>query len=69
MYFPVDDNSGYASSLNYVIRTAGDPEALVPTVRATLRSIDSQLAIVQCSPWTSSSIDRRRSSCGDFPFT
>ncbi|MGC2108059.1 MAG: ABC transporter permease [Candidatus Korobacteraceae bacterium] len=47
MYFPVDQNSGYASSLNYVIRTSGDPEALVPTVRATLRSLDSQLAIVQ----------------------
>ena len=47
MYFPVDQNSGYASSLNYVVRTAGNPEAMVGSVRAALRSIDAHLALIQ----------------------
>ena len=47
IYFPVDQNSGYASSLNYVIRTTGDPEALVGSVRATVHSLDPALAIIQ----------------------
>ncbi len=47
MYFSVDQDSGYTSYLNYVIRTQGDPAAMVNSVRATLRSIDQQLAIIQ----------------------
>jgi putative ABC transport system permease protein len=47
MYFPVDQSSGYAISLNYVVRTAGDPAALIGLVRGALRELDPQLAIIQ----------------------
>jgi putative ABC transport system permease protein len=47
MYLPVDQDSGYSSYLNYVIRTQGDPAAMLGTARATLRSIDSDLAFIQ----------------------
>ena len=47
MYLPVDQESGYTAYLNYVIRTAGDPAAMVPSARALLRSMDAQLALVQ----------------------
>ncbi len=47
MYFPVDQNSGYTVFLAYVIRSAQDPAGLVGAVRATLRELDPQLAIVQ----------------------
>jgi len=47
MYFSVDQDSGYASYLNYVVRTGGDPVALIPAVRSTMRSLDPQLAFIQ----------------------
>ena len=47
IYIPVTQDSGYTSYLNYVIRTQGDPTAMLGTARATLRSIDSQLAFIQ----------------------
>jgi len=47
MYFPVDQDSGYASYLNYVVRTDGDPAELVGAVRAAMRSIDPQLAFIE----------------------
>jgi putative ABC transport system permease protein len=47
MYFPVDQDSGYASYLNYVVRSSGDPAELVGEVRWTMRSIDPQLAFIQ----------------------
>jgi putative ABC transport system permease protein len=47
MYFPVDQSSGYAVYLRYVVRTAGDPTGLVSAVRSTLRDLDPQLAIIQ----------------------
>ncbi len=46
-YMPVDQQSGYATYLNYVIRTSGDPAALLPSARAVARSIDPELAFVQ----------------------
>ncbi len=47
MYFPVDQDSGYTSYLNYVIRTSGDPAQMLSAVRSTMRSIDPQLAFIQ----------------------
>jgi len=47
MYLPVDQDSGYSSYLNYVIRTQGDPVAMLGTARATVRSIDPELAFIQ----------------------
>jgi putative ABC transport system permease protein len=46
MYFSVDQDSGYAGYLNYVVRTEGDPAAMVGSVRATLLSVDPQLALM-----------------------
>ncbi len=46
-YVPVDQESGYTTYLNYVIRTNGNPAALLPSARAVLRSIDPELAFVQ----------------------
>ena len=43
----MDQDSGYSSYLNYVIRTQGDPVAMLGTARATLRSFDSELAFIQ----------------------
>ena len=47
MYFPVDQNSGYSTYLNYVIRSKGDPAALVGAVRSLMRAMDPQLAFIQ----------------------
>jgi len=47
MYIPVDQDSGYTSYLNYVVRTSGDPAAMLGTARATVRAIDPQLAFIQ----------------------
>jgi len=47
MYLPVDQDSGYSSYLNYVIRTQGDPGAMLGTARARLHSINSELAFIQ----------------------
>lgn len=47
MYIPVDQESGYAAYLNYVVRTTGDPARLVSSARAVLHSIDPELALVQ----------------------
>ena len=47
MYIPVDQDSGYSSYLYYVIRTQGDPAAMLSTARASMRSIDPQLAFIQ----------------------
>jgi putative ABC transport system permease protein len=46
-YMPVDQESGYTTFLNYVIRTSGDPAALLPSAHAVARSIDPELAFVQ----------------------
>jgi predicted permease len=47
IYLPVSQDSGYSSYLYYVIRTQSDPAAMLPTARATMRSIDPQLAFIQ----------------------
>jgi putative ABC transport system permease protein len=47
MYFPLDQDSEYAAFLGYVIRSTQDPAALVSSVRAILRELDPQLAVVQ----------------------
>jgi len=47
MYFPVDQSSGHAIYLSYVVRTTGDPAALMGMVRGMLRELDPQLAIIQ----------------------
>jgi putative ABC transport system permease protein len=46
-YVPVDQESGYATYLNYVIRTQGDPASLLSSARSVARSIDPELAFVQ----------------------
>ena len=47
IYFPVDQSSGYAAYLSYVIRTSGKPSALIVPARTVLRELDPQLAIIQ----------------------
>ncbi|MGA2902806.1 MAG: ABC transporter permease [Candidatus Korobacteraceae bacterium] len=47
MYLPLDQDSGYSAGLNYVVRTKGDPEAMLGLARSTVRSIDPQLAFIQ----------------------
>ncbi len=47
MYFPVDQSTGYAVYLSYVIRTSGEPAALIGPARAALRDLDPQLAASQ----------------------
>src|SRR3974390_3436012 len=46
-YFPIDQSSGYAIYLSYVVRTTSDPAVLIGLVRRTLRELDPQLAIIQ----------------------
>ena len=50
MYFDIDQDSGYSGYLSYVVRTQGEPAAMVSAVRATVRSIDPQLAFMQPEP-------------------
>ena len=47
MYFPMDQDSGYTSYLNYVIRTSGDPVGMLGPARSALRDLDPQLAFIQ----------------------
>jgi len=47
MYFPLDQSSGYAIYLAYIVRTAADPAELIGLARGTLRELDPQLAIIQ----------------------
>jgi putative ABC transport system permease protein len=47
IYIPVAQDSGYSSGLVYVIRTKGDPAAMLGPARATMRSIDPELAFIQ----------------------
>jgi putative ABC transport system permease protein len=46
-YIPLDQESGYTSYINYVIRTNGDPVAMLPQVRAVALGMDSELAFTQ----------------------
>jgi putative ABC transport system permease protein len=50
MYFPMDQDSGYTGFLIYVLRTQGEPGAVLGSVRAVLGSVDPQLAIMQPEP-------------------
>ena len=50
MYFPLDQDSGVAIFLGYVIRSTQDPAGLVSSARAILRELDPQLAIVEPRP-------------------
>ncbi|MGA8145094.1 MAG: ABC transporter permease [Candidatus Acidiferrales bacterium] len=45
VYYSVDQNP--SSFLSYVMRTSGDPSAFIGAARATLTSIDPQLALIQ----------------------
>jgi predicted permease len=47
MYFPIDQDSGHTAYLNYLIRTTGDPAAMVSSARAILLGLDPQLAAIQ----------------------
>ncbi len=47
IYIPVDQESGYTTYLNYVIRTSGDPALLVSEARGAVRSLNPELALVQ----------------------
>jgi len=47
IYIPVDQDSGYTTYLNYVIRTSGDPMAMLGTARSTIHSTDPELAFIQ----------------------
>jgi predicted permease len=46
-YIPLDQESGYTTYINYVLRTTGDPVAMLPQVRAVARGIDPELAFTQ----------------------
>ena len=47
IYIPIDQESGYTTYLNYVVRTSGDPASLVGEARGAVRSINPELALVQ----------------------
>ncbi len=47
MYFPVEQSSGYSVYLSYVVRTVGEPAALIGPARNVLRDLDPQLAASQ----------------------
>ncbi|MFZ0312912.1 MAG: ABC transporter permease [Candidatus Korobacteraceae bacterium] len=47
IYLPIDQDSGYTTYLNYVIRTNGDPMAMLSAVRSTMHSTDPELAFIQ----------------------
>jgi|HubBroStandDraft_5_1064220.scaffolds.fasta_scaffold11520_2 predicted permease len=47
IYVPLDQDSGYSTYMNYVVRTTGDPEGLMPLVRSAARSIDPGLAFTE----------------------
>ena len=47
VYIPVDQESGYTTYLNYVVRTTGDPALLVSEARGAVRSLNPELALVQ----------------------
>lgn len=46
VYLPVDQDSGYTAYLTYVIRTSGNPDAMLGTALTTVHSIDPQLAFI-----------------------
>jgi predicted permease len=46
-YIPLDQESGYTTYINYVLRTAGDPVAMLPQVRGVARGLDPELAFTQ----------------------
>jgi putative ABC transport system permease protein len=47
LYLPIDQNSGYAGYLSYVVRTNQEPSAFFSTARSVLRGLDPQLAVIQ----------------------
>lgn len=47
MYIPLDQDSGYSSYLNFVIRTRDDPARMVGSARSVVRTLDPQLALIQ----------------------
>ena len=50
MYLPVDQDSGFAIFLGYVVRSQQDPSAIVSSARTILRGMDPQLALVDPRP-------------------
>ena len=50
MYLPLDQDSGFAIFLGYVVRSQQDPSALVSSARTILRGMDPQLALVDPRP-------------------
>src|SRR5579875_153502 len=46
IYLPVDQDSGYCAYLTYVIRTRGNPNAMVSAALSTVHSLDPQLAFI-----------------------
>jgi putative ABC transport system permease protein len=50
LYIPVDQDSGYATYLNFAVRTTGDPAALVSAVRSTVSSLDPEMPVLQPQP-------------------
>ncbi len=47
VYIPIDQESGYTTYLNYVVRASGDPALLVSEARDAVRALNPQLALVQ----------------------
>jgi putative ABC transport system permease protein len=47
---PARQNEGVIGFLSFALRTAGDPAALVPTVRDTIRAIDPHIGIDAMAP-------------------
>ena len=50
MYLPLDQDSGFAIFLGYVVRSQRDPSAIVSSARTILRGMDPQLALVDPRP-------------------
>jgi putative ABC transport system permease protein len=47
IYLPVNQDSGYCAYLTYVIRTSGNPDAMLGAALSTVHSLDPQLAFIE----------------------
>jgi len=59
--FLTDGLFGHGAVTRWVVRTSGDPNALVPAVRAAVKEIDRQMPVAEVQPMTAF-VDRARAS-------
>jgi putative ABC transport system permease protein len=59
--FLTDGLFGHGAVARWVVRTNGDPNALVPAIRAAVREVDRQMPVSEVQPMTAF-VDRARAS-------